>query len=94
MQHVYSIVFSAVITGLMAGFILYNEYGFWHEKYSRTDVEEVISAPAPEVASESPKDMIGGFFKEAGERLNAIRTSTSSLLEGKEEYTKESDVVE
>ena len=33
----YGFIFAGSITALIAGFILYTDYGFWHERYQRSD---------------------------------------------------------
>jgi hypothetical protein len=92
MQHVYAAVFAGFITVLLGVMILYFDYGFWHERYSREETLEEVQVPsvAP-VEVRSPGDMLGGFFKEARSRLDTIKTSSSSLLEGKETYNRSSD---
>ena len=87
LQHIYAAVFAASITGLIAFAVLYIDYGFWHERYIRDDMEVVststmVSKPAP--TPESPATMLSRFFGEAKTRLQEINVS------GKEIYTKES----
>lgn len=89
MQHVYAATFAGAITALAAATILYFDYGFWHERYSRNEVVEVQTVNDPLVTVQSPGEMIGGFFKEASQKLKAINTSSSSILEGKETYKRE-----
>lgn len=91
MQHVYALTFASLVTGLMAAFILYYDYGFWRDTYSRNEV--VVSEQAGDGASKeatvetlSPKDMLGSFLEEAGARYRALATSSKDLLNGKEEY--------
>lgn len=82
-QHVHAFVFAGSITGLIAFFILYTDYGFWHEKYVAESAQQEV------VPIESPGQSLGSFFKEAKERFNAIGTAAPTLLEGKEVYTSE-----
>ncbi len=89
LQHMHAFVFAGTITGLLATFIMYTDYGFWHERY---DSDEVIAAKKEaEVKLASPGATFTDFFSEAKVRLSAI--GTSNLLEGKETYvnTGESD---
>ncbi len=93
MQHVYAIIFAGSITALIAGVILYTDYGFWREKYNRNEVLEVqveTDTTDPMVTVESPAKMIGGFFREASVKLKSIDvTVPDGLLEGKDNYTRE-----
>ena len=91
MQHIYAAIFAGSITFLLAITILYFDYGFWHERYRRDEVLETDTA-SQQVAVQSPGDMIGGFLKEAGEKLKTIDISGSNLLEGKDVYMKDDGV--
>lgn len=92
-QHVYAALFAGLITVILASYILYVDYGFWHEKYSRNEEALLVVEAAPEkVSSESvlsPGEMIQGFFKEASDKFKAVGTSESAFLEGKDTYIKE-----
>ena len=93
LQHLYAIIFAGSITILLAAVILYVDYGFWHEKYSRADGIEVIDTTEPMVTVRSPGDMIGSFFTEASNKLKTIDVSASAeVLTGKETYTNEEDI--
>lgn len=85
-QHVYAFIFAGTITTLIAVFILYFDYGFWHEKYSSTTDEHVASTT---VNIESPMDALSRFLQDAKNQLINIDKVGSSLLEGKETYTKD-----
>jgi hypothetical protein len=90
MQHVYAAVFAGSITMLIAAFILYADYGFWHERYVRDDLTQVASTL--EVATQKPEsigEMSSRFFGEAKERLQNIDTTGKDLLKGKETYKAE-----
>ncbi len=89
MQHMHAIVFAGSITALIAVIILYTDYGFWHEKYQRSD-DLVISETVtnPKVESESLGEMLSRFWDEAHTQFGSIGTKGSSLLEGKETYTR------
>ena len=90
MQHIYAVLFAAGITILLASLLLYSEYGFWHERYQRSDsVAETISEPSLDVASKSPLDMAAIFFKDAQDQLSKVKTSSQGLLDGKDVYTQE-----
>ena len=88
MQHVYAVVFSAILTSITASLVLYYDYGFWHEKYTRTEDTHQVSN-SQNVTVQSPGQMLGSFFQEANARFKSINTSTSSMLNGKEVYTKD-----
>jgi hypothetical protein len=94
MQHVYAVIFSAVITSLIASAILYYDYGFWHEKYSRTDSLVVQVKPEEIIKTQSPGELIGSFLKEAKEKVNALQTGSSNILQNKEVYTKDATSTE
>jgi hypothetical protein len=89
MQRVHAVAFAAIVTGLIATFVLYTDYGFWHEKYSRTQEDNATSTP---MVVESPSEAFSHFFSEARTRFSNVGASVSSsskgLLEGKETYTK------
>ena len=90
MQHVYAIVFSGAITVFIASVILYVDYGFWHEKYSRDDDLIVVEAQKEDKEStESPSEMISSFFNEAKVQFSKINTTGRSAFDGKEVYKKE-----
>lgn len=87
MQHIYAFIFAGTITAIIAGFILYTDYGFWHERYRR---DEVLSDVATNtIESVSPNEMISNFFKEAKTQLNNISNAGTSILQGKETYSKD-----
>lgn len=85
MQHVYAFVFAGSITAIIAGFILYSDYGFWHERYERQ--EEVIVHEGEDVPP-APTEVVSRFFGEVQNRLKNITTATTSLLEGKEVFVR------
>ena len=86
MRHVYAAFFSGCITLLLAIIILYFDYGFWHERYSRQEIIETNNSTAhtSQVTVQSPTAMIGSFFQEAKDKLGTIRNATTSILEGLE----------
>jgi hypothetical protein len=94
MQHVYAVVFSAVITSLLASIILYYDYGFWHERYSRDDGLVVQKPQGEVVKTQSPGELLGGFLQEAKEKMNSIHNETSNVLQNKEVYTKDASSTE
>jgi hypothetical protein len=86
MQHLHAIAFAGGITVVIAMFLMYTEYGFWHERYV---AEEVVATSTMPFEAESPSQSLGRFFKEARERFGSIGTAGADLLEGKETYIKE-----
>lgn len=91
MQHLYAVIFSAVVTLLLGALILYVDYGFWRERYYRTDE---VSTTQKEIVSESPFEMMSDFFKEARVRFNDVEASGQDFLEGKEVFIREDGTVE
>ncbi len=85
MQHVYSAVIAGSITAMIAGVILYTDYGFWHERYISDDLV-VVSTSTEAVEPESPTEMLSRFFDEARVQLKSINESKQDLLKGKETY--------
>lgn len=78
----HAFVFAGTITALIAAFILYTDYGFWHEKYVADDL-------VVETVQETPNESISTFWQEAKARFGSIGKNPGSLLEGKVEYKKE-----
>jgi hypothetical protein len=90
----YAATFAGIVTGLVAVAILYFDYGFWHERYSRTEQLSTASIQTKTVDDDmvtvqSPGEMIGDFFKEASTKLQTIKVTKPEMLEGKEVYIKE-----
>lgn len=94
MQHVYAVAFSGAITAVIASAILYYDYGFWHEKYSRSDSVVTVDEKNEVTKTQSPGELMGSFLKEAKEKVNSIQTDTSNVLQRKEVYTKEATTTE
>jgi hypothetical protein len=88
MKHVYALTLAGSVTALIAFVILYVDYGFWHERYTSEDSLSVVKAATPE--SESPGKMLSEFFVEAKTRLHEVNTTGRNMLDGKEEYTRDS----
>lgn len=84
-QHVHAFAFAGILTSLIAGFILYTEYGFWHERYVADDGLEVVETS---FTPESPSESISSFWAEAKERFSWIGKPDGGFLEGKETYNK------
>lgn len=85
-QHVHAFAFAGIVTSIIAGFILYTDYVFWHERYVAEDalvVEKQVFDP------ESPSESLGSFFAEVKSRFETIGDSGTGMLEGKETYKKE-----
>lgn len=85
-QHVHAFMFAGTITGLIAIFILYTDYGFWHERYTSDDL--VLGQAEPAFGPESPGESVARFWLEAKERFGQIGRSGGGLLEGKETYKR------
>lgn len=82
-QHIHALFFAGAVTSVIAGFILYTDYGFWHERYERR----------PEVPAEtvSTSQSFGDFWQEAKAKFGQIGSSGADLLEGREVYKKEAE---
>lgn len=88
-QHIHAFVFAGTITAIIAGFILYTDYGFWHETYRASDASFVTDMETVnEFNPESPMESLSRFLGEAKSRLGSIEFSNGSLLEGKETFTR------
>ncbi len=94
MQHVYAVIFSAVVTSLLTSFVLYHDYGFWHERYLRSD-SIITNAENNDIkTTESPKEMLGSFFSEASDRIKSLGVNKTDLLQEEEVYVQESTSTE
>lgn len=85
-QHVYSILIAGSITGIITAFILYTDYGFWHERYIAQNEDGSTATP---VVLESPSEMISRFWNEAKSQVGSIKTTGDSLLIGTDTYKKD-----
>lgn len=88
-QHGAALVFASLITALLAVLILHVNYGFWNDAYSQGDESVKTSVEEEMVTTVSPKEMVSGFFDEAGKRLTAIRESKNSLFQGTASYSRD-----
>ena len=92
MKQIYSAIIAGGITALIASVILYVDYGFWHERYVRDEIniasstESITTLPQ---APESPLHMFSRFIDEAKIQLGNINSSRQELLKGKEVYINE-----
>lgn len=93
MRHIYAILFSGIITLFLGAIILYFDYGFWHERYSRQEAIETenLTTNEDQITVQSPTEMMGSFFQEASEKFHAITDATSSIFGGEETYVKEEE---
>jgi hypothetical protein len=85
-QHAHAAVFAGTITAIIAVFILYYDYGFWHEEYVRGSFGDTSASSS--VVTQTPMESFGRFLSEARERLGGIKDTTGSFFEGRETYTK------
>lgn len=86
-QHLHALAFAGIITALIAGVILYADYGFWHETYRSDDLLVEMEEQA---AQQSEDKSFGNFLMEAKARFNSIGSAGAGFFEGKESYTKDS----
>ena len=85
MQHIYAVIFAGAITALLASVILYVDYGFWHERYVRSEETQITK---DKQSSQSPFEMMSIFLSTAKKELDTLGTSGADLLEGKEVYIR------
>ena len=86
-QHLHGVAFAGIVTSLIAGVILYTDYGFWHETYQRApEVDDSVTVETVPLSQS-----FGNFLKEAKTKFNAIGSVSAELLEGKETYRKDSE---
>ena len=84
-QHIHAGIFAGSVTFIIAAFILYYDYGFWHEKYVR---DETVMDASSTVTMESPSQSFSNFLSEAKSRFIGVKEAGSGSFEGKESYTK------
>lgn len=78
-QHMHGLVFAGVITGVLVSFVLYTQYGFFHEQYTREETSLVTATSTiPHTIPQSPSGVLESFILEGSARLRAVFTSTSS----------------
>jgi hypothetical protein len=85
----HAFVFAGTITFVIAAVVLYYDYGFWHEHYSRGNDDVVVaSSTSNQGLNESPFDALSRFFGEARDQFKGVASSSTSIFEGKESYSK------
>lgn len=84
-QKIHAGFFAGVITLFLAFIWLYYEYGFWNEKYNRTE-ETVKAQQEQKYLNTSPFDMLSNIYNEGILRAKQINISPSSLLESSTTY--------
>ncbi len=84
-QHLYAFIFAGTITSLLAGFILYTDYGFWHERYVST---EEVATTTEVISPESPTEMLSNLFNDARTQFKSIGKDGTTLLEGKDSFKR------
>lgn len=87
-QHLHAIAFAGTITALIAGVILYADYGFWHETYRSDDLLVEMEEQA---SQQSEGKSFSSFLMEAKVRFNDIGSAGADFFEGTESYTKDSN---
>ena len=92
LQHIYAVIFAGSITLLIGAAILYFDYGFWRDRYSRTEsfeTQEEGGLNTAVVVTKSPGDMFSDFMKEVSEKLEQVSTTSKDMLDGKDSYKRE-----
>ncbi len=88
LQEVHAVLFSIAVTALLGAAVLYFDYGFWHERYTKSDDETLHKI---EEKSDSPITMFSSLFDEAKDKLQTIQSGGGSILEGKKSYSKKEE---
>lgn len=71
---------------MLSAYILYTEYGFWHEQYVREETTLLNDTPVLNFP-ESPATTFSRLLGDAKGQLKGMKIDTS-FLEGKEVYVK------
>lgn len=77
-------IFAGTVTCVLGAAILYSQYGFWRERYSR---QEEITQESSEGKMVSPDTILSDFFREASVRFTAATGAMGSFLESKDTYS-------
>jgi hypothetical protein len=88
LQQFHALVFSGLVTAVLAAAILYFDYGFWHERYTKDDTLIVENI---EQKSDSPVTMFSSLYNEAKEKLLSVKSGGGALLEGKKSYSNKEE---
>lgn len=86
-QHVVALTVAGFFTAIFALLILYFDYGFFNDSYSRK--EDIGDTAIRKSTTESPTSMFGTFFREAQDRFRSIPKVTNGFFESSEVYKKE-----
>ena len=98
-QHLYAFLFAGSVTFILAVTILYFDYGYWRDRYERSNDILVgdtgtqdVSSPVKQPKKEgySPFEMLHSFVGEAQQQFNKIGTTEANFLKNKDTYTRES----
>ncbi len=90
MQHIYAAIFAGTITAIIGAVILYNDYGFWHERYVLNEKNTIVSTTTEsQVKIASPLESVSNFFNQAKVQFKNIGKGSASLIESKETYNFE-----
>lgn len=85
-QQLHAIFFASGVSLVMVVYVLYTDYGFWHERYVKVETDILNTVKAP-VVPDSPVGALGRFLGDAKAQLEGMKIDTS-FLEGKEVYIK------
>jgi hypothetical protein len=92
LQSLYAVIFAGCVTMLLGTAILYFDYGFWRDRYVRTDSLETEETGEPNmsvVTTKSPGLMFSDFMGEVSKRLEKVNTKSFDVLDGKDSYQRE-----
>lgn len=87
-QRMHAFIFAGTITFSIAAVVLYYDYGFWHDRYSRN--EGSLTVTSTTTMHETPSEALSRFFGEAKNQFTTIKKPSVSIFEGKETYSKSS----
>jgi hypothetical protein len=85
-QQLHGLVFAFSVSSILLSYVLYTDYGFWHDTYVRVE-EDILHTTKEPVQPESPIGLLGRFARDAKKELEGMQVDTK-FLEGKEVYTK------
>jgi len=76
---------AGIITALFVAYILYTDYGFWHERY--VSGEEIKENEVYKM--QSPKETFFDFISQTKSRLDGIKENSNQFFGNKDSYSSE-----
>lgn len=84
-QHVYAGSVAGIVTAIFIAYILYTDYGFWHDRYTSGEVLEENKVEK----METPRETLFNLFKETRDRLKNIKENNNQFFGNKDTYSAE-----